>query len=492
MTSDREWNPDIYDQEVNIENLPRQLHMLPHADYNTEGEYIFTAQTEREDPEDVGEIIYYPERPLSNESALETLPLPNSVPTVDLATESTPTIQPNGNDIPTTPTNTAPLTRVRDVQIVPFPTSNLDPGKEHTIYEVPSPERGIYASDSSTPLTEYELPDHETDLALFRTKIHHRNSISHTLTNPTNTPQIEDHTQAHGTDTAEPSLPTIPTQTLRFWIPPLEFTRAETITRCINATHFSPIQDISNRLFDHEISVFRAIHNGGIPRTHVPSATDFEALKPYFSWLPTKIIRHTFDNSTQYGYMPSSPDGNLFKRWKAPNPAMNVFRLHDDLLTDKIVCDTKALDCTHSDAQVFIGRRSHIIHVEPISEDFPFIKGLQNFVRKWGAPNRLLADHAGNQASSQVMDYLRLLWIGYWCSEPYYQHQNLFERRYQTFKRVVNRTMDRTNSPPELWYLCMQYIAFVFNHVSDPSLNHRQPIFVATGQVGDISPILTF
>ena len=52
--------------------------------------------------------------------------------------------------------------------------------------------------------------------------------------------------------------------------------------------------------------------------------------------------------------------------------------------------------------------------------------------------------------------------------------------------------MDRTGTPPELWFLCMCYVAYVLNHVSDPSLNHRQPIFAATGRTGDISALLSF
>ena len=190
--------------------------------------------------------------------------------------------------------------------------------------------------------------------------------------------------------------------------------------------------------------------------------------------------------------MPSSERGNLFKRWKAPTPAMNVFRLQDDLLTDKISSNTPAIDGAFTDAQVFFGRKSHIIQICPITKSHKFVHCLQDFVMQWGAPLRLLGDHAKNQHSHQVVDYLRTLWIGYWCSEPYYKHQNMFERRYQTFKRIVNRTMDRTGTPPELWFLCMCYVAYVLNHVSDPSLNHRQPIFAATGRTGDISALLSF
>ena len=52
--------------------------------------------------------------------------------------------------------------------------------------------------------------------------------------------------------------------------------------------------------------------------------------------------------------------------------------------------------------------------------------------------------------------------------------------------------MDRTGSPPETWFLCMCYVAYIFNWVSDPSLKFWQPHLVATGCTMDISPLLTF
>ena len=78
----------------------------------------------------------------------------------------------------------------------------------------------------------------------------------------------------------------------------------------------------------------------------------------------------------------------------------------------------------------------------------------------------MIGDIASSHYSHQVLDYLRMLWIQIWTSEPCYQHQNPFERRYQTFKRIVNRTMDRTGTPPHLWYLCICYVAHVLNRVS--------------------------
>ena len=57
---------------------------------------------------------------------------------------------------------------------------------------------------------------------------------------------------------------------------------------------------------------------------------------------------------------------------------------------------------------------------------------------------------------------------------------------------MTNRLMDRTGTPPKLWFLALNYCVYVLNHTSDPSLNNRQPLTVATGQVRDISPLLQF
>ena len=270
-----------------------------------------------------------------------------------------------------------------------------------------------------------------------------------------------------------------------FWIHDNTYKRNEYVSRCVHLTRTRS----HSRTNDSNEDEVLANQN---PRTHEPTEQDYKAMKPYFAWMPTNIIKATFQNSTQYGFMPTSEEGNLFKRWKSPNPAMNVFRMQDDLLTDKIHSNTPSVEGGFTATQLYFGRKSHIIHPEPLSRKYTFLRGLQNFVTKWGAPLKLLADHINYHASFQVLDYLRMLWIPFWFSEAYYQHQNPFERRFQTFKRIVNRTMDRTGTPPELWYLCICYVAYVLNRVADPTLNNRQPIFIATGTVGDISSIVTF
>ena len=47
---------------------------------------------------------------------------------------------------------------------------------------------------------------------------------------------------------------------------------------------------------------------------------------------------------------------------------------------------------------------------------------------------------------SQFLANFGCYWLKLWFSEAYCHHSNPFKRRYQTFKRVVNKVMDRTNT----------------------------------------------
>ena len=80
--------------------------------------------------------------------------------------------------------------------------------------------------------------------------------------------------------------------------------------------------------------------------------------------------------------------------FKAPNPGIDVFQLNEDGLTDTVYADTSAIDCGHTLAQIFFGSNSHITAVYGIKSTKSFLKTLQDFVRQWGAPNRIIADHA--------------------------------------------------------------------------------------------------
>jgi hypothetical protein len=58
-------------------------------------------------------------------------------------------------------------------------------------------------------------------------------------------------------------------------------------------------------------------------------------------------------------------------------------------------------------------------------------------------------------------------------------------------KRIANIIVDRTASPPYLWLLCYEYVAFIFNNTYIPA-KRAVPLQLLTGSTNDISPILFF
>jgi hypothetical protein len=61
-------------------------------------------------------------------------------------------------------------------------------------------------------------------------------------------------------------------------------------------------------------------HHG--PRKVSEAPHDYDALCPHFAWLPTDIIKKTFEVTTQYARMPLNTA--LRKHFKSPNLAVNV------------------------------------------------------------------------------------------------------------------------------------------------------------------------
>ena len=227
-------------------------------------------------------------------------------------------------------------------------------------------------------------------------------------------------------------------------------------------------------------------------RVHKASDADCQALKPCFGHLPVKTTARTFENSTQCGHVFNSKEGNQFWRHKSPQPAMNIHRWDKDILMDETFSGVPAINGGFKSAVVFFGRESHIMHAEEMTGSKRLLQCLQKLTTKHGAPSQITADHVRHQESFQVPSHLRMLWIRLWFSKACHHNQNLFERKWQTFKRLVDGVTDRTNAPPHLRFPCMTHLCFMLSQTSDAALQGKQTIHVATGSVGDMSPMLAF
>ena len=215
----------------------------------------------------------------------------------------------------------------------------------------------------------------------------------------------------------------------------------------------------------------------------------YELMRPLFNWLPLNVIKKTFQLSTQYGRTPAS--AIMKKTYRSPFPALNVKRRSEPVATDTVYADTPAIDNGSTCAQVFVGTKTFVSDVYGMKSDKQFVNSLQDNIRKRGAMDKLISDRAKAETSSRVNDILRALFIDDWQSEPYMQHQNKCENRYQTIKRQTNTLLDRTGAPPFTWLLAMTYVCFILNHTYNETLKNI-PINAATGSTCDISPLLRF
>ena len=95
---------------------------------------------------------------------------------------------------------------------------------------------------------------------------------------------------------------------------------------------------------------------------------------------------------------------------------------------------------------------------------------LSDNIRKRGAMDTLISDGGKYEISKRVIDLLFPLFIQDYQSEPYHQHPNLAENRFELAKRYTNTVMNTSGCPACCWLLCLQYICVVLNHLASPTL----------------------
>jgi hypothetical protein len=110
------------------------------------------------------------------------------------------------------------------------------------------------------------------------------------------------------------------------------------------------------------------------PKFVMTSEPDYGQLRPRLGWLPVDAIKKTFEHTTQLARMPMSTI--LKKRYKSPNPALNVRPRDKPVATDTIYSDTPTIDCGVTSAQLFVGTKTHTADVYPIKSDKQFVNTL--------------------------------------------------------------------------------------------------------------------
>lgn len=132
------------------------------------------------------------------------------------------------------------------------------------------------------------------------------------------------------------------------------------------------------------------------------------------------MIKRTFKATTQFAKLPAS--AYLWKRFRTPHPACNVWRRNKDLVSNTIVF---GYTCNQQWFQVcadILWYKTFVTNVVDMKTQSEFPSAFQDNVTKQGAPTQLLVDSAKVKRSESILFYLVLLFIGLWQSEPYHQH----------------------------------------------------------------------
>ena len=145
---------------------------------------------------------------------------------------------------------------------------------------------------------------------------------------------------------------------------------------------------------------------------------DWNALRPCFAYIPTEVLKRTFDCTSQFAR-------NIVRlpfriHLKTRFPAANVQRRTEPVATDTIWSDTPAVNGGEMAAQVFVGRNTFVTDVYGMRTDADFIGTLEDNIRKRGAMDKLISDRAQAEISKKVQDILRMYRIDDYQSKLYH------------------------------------------------------------------------
>ena len=80
---------------------------------------------------------------------------------------------------------------------------------------------------------------------------------------------------------------------------------------------------------------------------------DFQALKPFFNWLPTNVVKNAFTPSTQYARTPMSTI--LKKNYESLFPALNIKCRNEPVAINTVYGKTPAIDDRSTSTYFLLG-----------------------------------------------------------------------------------------------------------------------------------------
>jgi hypothetical protein len=107
---------------------------------------------------------------------------------------------------------------------------------------------------------------------------------------------------------------------------------------------------------------------------------DYDKFRPLSSWMNTKTIKKTLEQTTQYARM---PNGTILKKhYKSPFPALNVQRRDERVTKDPVYSDAPDIDGGETCAQIFVGTETMVAYVYGMKTRKQFVNTLEDNIRE--------------------------------------------------------------------------------------------------------------
>ncbi|KAG7345732.1 reverse transcriptase RNA-dependent DNA polymerase [Nitzschia inconspicua] len=88
-----------------------------------------------------------------------------------------------------------------------------------------------------------------------------------------------------------------------------------------------------------------------------------------------------------------TPTGTLLQQmYRSHNPVLNVIRKGETVATYELFTGTPAIECGATQCQTFVEMTMDVTNVNPFHTSTLFVSLLENIVRSWGAPTKLVSD----------------------------------------------------------------------------------------------------
>ena len=221
--------------------------------------------------------------------------------------------------------------------------------------------------------------------------------------------------------------------------------------------------------------------------TKYPGGYTLERWKKCLGLAPEDVIRKTFHATTQMQMNVEAENRTIGRRhFKSRFPALKEKRVNDLFYSDTFFPSEKGIDGSTC-SQLFIGKDTDYMYVQPMRTESNSFQALQDFGRKVGLPKCIKTDNAKTEIGHNWTTWCRNHCIDTKFTEPHTPWQNKAERGIGDLATMVRRCMREFNVPLSRHNHCQKWCTDIRNHLASRKLDWRTPHEKLTGETPDIS-----